>query len=120
MNELKLGAVDARFAQIVWDHAPMTTGELIRQCAQELQWKRTTTYTVLRKFCDNGIFRCENGRVSVLIGRDELRGMQSARFVDEVFGGSLPTFIAAFANTKKLTQEEVQRIREMIDKAGEE
>lgn len=89
MNELKLGAVDARFADIVWSNAPISTGELVKRCAAELNWKRPTVYSTLRKFCDNGIFRMENGTVTVLITRDRLHAMQSARFVDDVFEGSL-------------------------------
>ena len=93
MNELKLGAVDARFADIVWESSPMSTGELVKRCAEELNWKRPTVYSALRKFCDNGIFCMENGTVTVLITRDRLHAMQSARFVDDVFGGSLPSFL---------------------------
>ena len=119
MNDVKLGAVDAKFADIVWDNAPMTTAELVKKCAAALEWKRTTTYTVLKKFCDNGIFRCDGGQVTVLIDRDTLHGMQSARFVDEVFDGSLPAFIAAFAGRKGLSQQEIEEIRRMIDTAGE-
>ena len=75
MNELKLGAVDARFADIVWESAPMSTGELVKRCAEELNWKRPTVYSALRKFCDNGIFRMENGTVTVLITRDRLHAL---------------------------------------------
>ena len=73
MNELKLGAVDARFADIVWESSPMSTGELVKRCAEELNWKRPTVYSALRKFCDNGIFCMENGTVTVLITRNAKR-----------------------------------------------
>lgn len=120
MNELKLGAVDARFADIVWNNAPISTGELVKRCAEELNWKRPTVYSALRKFCDNGIFRMENGTVTVLITRDRLHAMQSARFVDDVFEGSLPSFLAAFSAGKRLTKDEIDEIQRMIDKAREE
>ncbi len=120
MNNLKLGVVDAKFADIVWNNAPITTGELVKQCAEKLNWKRPTTYSALRKFCENGIFKMENSTVTVLITRDQLHGMQSAKFVDEVFDGSLPTFIAAFMNHKALSQEEIDKIQEMINNAREE
>lgn len=119
MNELKLGAVDARFADIVWESSPMSTGELVKRCAEELNWKRPTVYSALRKFCDNGIFCMENGTVTVLITRDRLHAMQSARFVDDVFGGSLPSFLAAFSDSKRLTPDDIAAIQRMIDEAKE-
>ncbi len=119
MNELKLGAVDARFADIVWDNAPLTTGALVKLCAERLNWKRPTTYSALRKFCDNGIFRTENSVVTVLVTKDELHGRQSARFVEDVFGGSLPAMVAAFTSHKKLSSAEIDEIQKMIDSAKE-
>ena len=119
MNEIKLGVVEARFADIVWSHAPISSGELVKLCEKELQWKKSTTYTVLKKFCKRGIFQNEGGKVSALISRDELYSMQSERFVDEVFAGSLPAFIAAFTQRKSLSSEEIEEIRKMIDSTGE-
>lgn len=120
MNEIKLGAVDAKFADIIWDNAPLTTGELVKYCSEILGWRRTTAYTALKKFCDNGIFKTENGTVTVIVTRDELHSRQSERFVNEVFHGSLPAFIAAFANARKLKPEEVKEIQRMIDEAKED
>lgn len=120
MNEIKLGVVDARFADIVWSNAPLSTADLVKKCANELNWKRTTTYSVLKKFCENKIFKLENSVVSVLVTKDELHSRQSEKFVDEVFGGSLPSFIAAFTSKKKLTQNEISEIQKMIDLAKEE
>ena len=119
MNELKLGAVDEKFADIVWNNAPISTGELVKRCAAQLNWTRPTVYSALRKFCDNGIFKTEDSTVTVLITKEQLHGMQSAKFVDEVFGGSLPAFIAAFSSRKKLTDKEIDNIRRMIDEAKE-
>lgn len=120
MNELKLGAVDAKFADIVWSNEPISTAKLIKKCESQLNWKRTTTYSVLKKFCSNGIFKLENSVVIALVSKEELHSRQSKKFVDEVFGGSLPSFIAAFTKKKKLTKAEIERIQKMIDEAKEE
>ena len=108
MEELRLGVVEARFADIVWANAPMTTKELVAICERELNWKRTTTYTVLKKLCERGLFLTEQSKVSVLIERDEFYAMQSEKFVDDTFGGSLPAFIAAFASRKRPTEKELE------------
>lgn len=120
MEELRLGAVEARFADIVWANAPMTTKQLVAICERELNWKRTTTYTVLKKLCERGMFLTEQSRVSVLIERDEFYAMQSEKFVDDTFGGSLPAFIAAFASRKKPSEDEIEEIRRMIEQFGKE
>ena len=115
MAEMKLGLVEARFADIVWKNAPLATKELIKLCKEELNWKRTTTYTVLKKLCERGIFQTENSIVTTLISKDEFYAIQSEKFVEETFEGSLPAFIAAFTTRKKPTAEEAEEIRRMID-----
>ena len=115
MEEIKLGMVEAHFAELVWQNAPISTKALVELCAAELEWKRTTTYTVLKKLCERGIFKTENSTVSVLISKDEFQAMQSERFVEETFKGSLPAFIAAFASRKKLSEKEIDEIKRMID-----
>ena len=115
MEEIKLGMVEAHFAELVWQNAPISTKALVELCAAELEWKRTTTYTVLKKLCERGIFKTENSTVSVLISKDEFQAMQSERFVEETFEGSLPAFIAAFASRKKLSEKEIEEIKRMID-----
>ena len=112
---MKLGLVESRFAELVWEHAPLGSGELVRLCEKELNWKKATTYTVLRKFCDRGMFRNENGVVTVMVGREEFYAARSEEFVEETFGGSLPSFIAAFTQRKKLTPEEFSEIRKLIE-----
>ena len=96
MDDLRLGAIESRFADIIWDNAPLGSGELVKLAAQELGWKKSTTYTVLKKLCERGLFRNEGGTVSVQLTREEFHAMQSERFLDETFSGSLPAFIAAF------------------------
>ena len=118
MEEIKLGMVEAHFAELVWQNAPISTKSLVELCSTELDWKRTTTYTVLKKLCERGIFKTENSTVSVLISKDEFQAMQSERFVEETFEGSLPAFIAAFASRKKLSEKEIDEIKRMIDSYG--
>lgn len=115
MSEVKLGAVESRFADIIWSGEPITTTELVRLAQQELSWKRTTTYTILKRLCERGIFRMENGVVTSLISREEFCAMQSEKFVDETFDGSLPAFLAAFGKRRKLSEREIEELRKVID-----
>ncbi len=115
MDDLRLGVVEARFADIVWRHAPLTSGELVRLCQQELEWKKSTTYTVLRKLCDRGIFRNEGGQVTARISRDDFYAAQSRRFVEQTFDGSLPAFLAAFTGGRTLSDKEIAEIQRLID-----
>ncbi len=119
MTDYKLGAVESRFADIIWDNEPLTTNALIKICENKLHWKRTTTYTVLKKLSEHGLFRMQEKQVSSLVSREEYYAAQSERFVEETFEGSLPAFIAAFTKRKALTAEEIEEIRNMIDAAGE-
>ena len=115
MEDKKLGAVEARFADLIWDNAPMSSAELVRLCARELDWKKSTTYTVLKKLCDKGYFQNVNGIVTSLVSRKESHVDRSRRFVEETFGGSLPAFLSAFTASKKLDASEVAVIRQMIN-----
>ncbi|MBQ4452553.1 MAG: BlaI/MecI/CopY family transcriptional regulator [Clostridia bacterium] len=104
-----------RLAQIVWSCAPLSTRELVDKCFAQLGWKRTTTYTVLKKLCSRGVFRAENSVITVLIPEKQVQLSQSEAFLKRTFRGSLPGFIAAFADSKRLSAEDVQEIRRMID-----
>lgn len=115
MSDYKLGAVEARFADIVWEHEPLASGELVKLCEAALQWKKPTTYTVLRKLCTRGIFKNENGVVSAVLTREEFYSRQSREFVEESFDGSLPAFFAAFTAGKALSPTEVDELQTMID-----
>lgn len=116
MGDMKLGVIETRFAEIIWANAPLTTNQLIRLCAEKLEWKRTTTYTVLKKLCEKGIFKTENSMVTVLVSRQEFEGMQSEQFVEETFHGSLPAFLTAFNSRKKLSNTEIDEIQKLIDR----
>lgn len=115
MEEYKLGAVEARFADLIWQHEPLTSGELVKLCQQELDWKKSTTYTVLKKHCERGLFQNQDGVVTSLMSREELAALQSERFVEETFDGSLPAFLAAFTRRKKLSDKEVRELQRLID-----
>lgn len=120
MGEIKLGVVESRFADIIWENEPMTSRELVEKAKEELSWNKSTTYTILRRLCERGIFQNENGTVTSLISKKEFYAVQSEQFVDETFEGSLPAFIAAFTQRKKLSKKEIDEIQAMIDAAREE
>ena len=115
MNDYQLGAVESRFADIIWENEPMTSSELARRSEALLSWKKSTTYTVLKRLCDKGIFQNDGGTVTSRISRQEFYALQSEKFVDSAFDGSLPAFLAAFTSRKQLTAEEVAQLRRMID-----
>ena len=115
MEDLKLGVVESKFADIIWRDEPLPSGELVKICEKELSWKKPTTYTVLRKLCERGIFKNENGSVTSLISREDFYAMQSEKFVEETFEGSLPAFIAAFTKRKQLTKDEITELKQFID-----
>lgn len=117
MEDYKLGAIESRFADLIWQHAPLPSGELVELCQQELSWKKSTTYTVLKKLCDRGLFRNEHGTVSAVLSREEFQALQSERFVEETFDGSLPAFLAAFTSRKKLSPEEAAQLQRLIDQS---
>lgn len=119
MAEIQLGAVEARFADIIWEREPVTSGELIKLAADKLAWKRTTTHTVLHRLCGKGLFQNNDGVVTSLLSRQEFYALHSKKYVDETFAGSLPAFLAAFTSENKLTAEEITEIRALIDRAGE-
>lgn len=120
MNDLHMGAAESRFADIIWEHEPIATTVIVQICEKELQWKKTTTYTVLKRLCEKGIFQNDRGTVTSLLSRDEFYARQSERFVDETFGGSLPAFLAAFTKRKALSEEEIKTLRNMIDSYKED
>ena len=117
--KIQLGMVEARFADIIWENAPLTTKELVSLCEKELNWKRTTTYTVLKKLCDRGIFDTTASVVTVKISKNEFQAMQSEEFVKETFQGSLPAFIAAFTTRKTPSAKELEELKKLIDSIGD-
>ena len=118
MADMKLGIVESHFADIIWANEPLHSRELVKLCEQELSWNRSTTYTVLRKLCQRGIFQNEGGIVSSILSKEDFYAVQSEQFVEDTFDGSLPAFIAAFTQRKGISQEEAAEIRRMIDAAA--
>jgi len=110
-----MGMVESSFADLVWESEPLTTSELVEKCREKFNWKRTTTYTVLKRLCEGGVFKMENSVVSSLVSRESFYSAKSESFVEESFNGSLPAFIAAFTKRKKLSKDEIAEIRRMID-----
>ena len=114
-TEIRLGAAENAFAQIVWDHEPISSGELVKLCKKELDWARSTTYTVLRRLCDKGLFKVEDGVISAVLTREGFIAAQTEAFMNDTFESSLPAFIAAFTAGKKLSIQEAEEIRRLID-----
>ena len=115
MEELKLGTVESRFADIIWENEPISSGRLVKLCGQQLDWKKSTTYTMLKRLCERGLFQNEKGMVSALMTKEEFGAAQSEKIIEESFDGSLPAFIAAFTSRKKLSPDDVNEIQKMID-----
>ncbi len=119
-EDYKLGVMETRFAELMWDKEPISSGDLVKLCEKELTWKKSTTYTMLRRLIDRGIFQNKGGTVSSLISRQEFSALQSEKFLEEAFGGSLPQFLAAFTMRKKLSDNEIMELQKLIDeKRGE-
>ncbi len=115
MEDYRLGVVETMFADIIWQNEPLSSGELVKLCEKELSWKKSTTYTVLKKLCERGIFQNEKGVVTSKISKSDFVSIQSNKFVEETFGGSLPAFFAAFTKRKDISKEELEQLRKMID-----
>ena len=120
MEEKKLGVIETRFAELIWQYEPLHSGELVKLCERELNWKKSTTYTVLKKLCQRGLFRNQEGVVTSLVSRDTFYAMQSESFVEEAFHGSLPAFLAAFTSRKKLSDREIDALQQLIDQSREQ
>jgi len=120
MDKYKLGEMEKRFADMIWENAPVQTRDLINMCAEDFEWKRTTTYTMLKRLCDRGIFINSNGTVKVLIEKEDFLAEKGEEFLDESFEGSLPKFITAFTQRKKISNQEIEEIQKLIDEYREE
>lgn len=114
MIEYKLGEVEMKFAEIIWRMEPVLSGELVKAAQDELDWKKSTTYTIIKRLCEKGIFTNKNGVVTSNISLQEFQAKKSEQFVEETFAGSLPDFLTAFVSQKKLTKEEIEELTEII------
>lgn len=115
-----MGVIESQFADIIWNNEPLSSTELAKRSEELLRWKKSTSFTVLKRLCDKGIFQNEKGTVTSLISRDEFYSTQSEKFVEETFDGSLPAFLTAFTARKNLSSEEVAHLRRIIDEYEEE
>ena len=115
MAEYKLGEVESVFADIIWNNEPLSSRRLAELAQERLNWKRTTTYTVLKRLCDRELFQNKDSIVTSLVSREEFYARQSEQFVEETFHGSLPAFLAAFGSRKKLSDTEIDELQKVID-----
>ena len=117
MSELRMGTIESRFADMIWENEPVPSPELVKLAERELNWKKSTTYTVLKRLCERGIFQNQSGIVTSLMSRKDFYAVQSEKFVEETFSGSLPAFLAAFTTRKKLSEEEIAELQALIDQS---
>ena len=117
MAEYRLGEVEMKFADIIWENEPIASGELVKLSEQKLNWKKSTTYTILKRLCEREIFQNVDGVVSSLISKEQFQLKKSEEFLEENYGGSLPSFVAAFASRKKLSREEIDSLRKIIEES---
>ena len=120
MEPYKLGEMEQRFAEIIWGCTPVSSGELVKRCEAELGWKKSTTYTMLKRLCQRGIFINENGVVSALMTKEDFSAAQGKQFLNDAFGGSLPRFIAAFTRRNQLSDQEIRELQQLIEEYREE
>jgi predicted transcriptional regulator len=119
MEQYKLGEMEQRFAELIWQRAPVSSGELVKLCEVQLSWKKSTTYTMLKRLCDRGIFENQNGVVRAQLSREDFAAIQGERFLSDTFGGSLPLFFAAFTKRNKLSAGEISELKRLIDEYKE-
>jgi len=112
--EYSLGVIEAMFADLIWENEPVPSGKLVKLAEGKLGWKKTTTYSILRKLSNRGLFKNENYMITSLISRDEFYAYQTGEMIDRSFKGSLPDFIAAFAKVRKPNRKDIEAIKEII------
>ena len=115
MGDLQMGAIETQFANIIWENEPIYSSELAKKSEEKLGWKKTTSYTVLKRLCNKGIFQNIKGTVTSLISKEDFVSIQSEKFIEETFEGSLPAFICAFTSRKKLTRKDAEYLKKLVD-----
>jgi predicted transcriptional regulator len=120
MDKFKLTKSEARFADLIWSNAPLTSTKLVKIAEQEMRWKKSTTYTVLKTLCEKGIFQNESAMVSAVLTREEFYSRQSRHYVDDTFEGSLPRFLVSFIGGKSLSASQAEELKRLIDEHKEE
>ncbi len=120
METPKVFESEYRFCLILWEHEPIKSRELVKLCSEQLGWKPTTTYTVIKRLSERGILKNENTVVSSLVSKEEVQAAEIDELVDKTFEGSLPAFIAAFTRHRKLSSDEIDQVQQMIDRFRED
>lgn len=115
MHELRMGTAEAKFADMIWEHEPISSGDLAKLANIEFGWKKTTSFTVLKRLCERGLFQNKKGMVTSLISQKEFYARHSELYVEKAFGGSLPAFLTAFGSRKKFTDSEIDEIQQIIN-----
>ena len=113
---VEFGEVQMKFAELIWENEPIGSGDLVKLCSEKFEWKKSTTYTVLKKLCEKGLFQNIDGVVTSKISKEDFYSQKSEEFVEEAFGGSLPAFLAAFTSHQKISKKDIAEIRNIIDK----
>lgn len=118
-KDIKLAETESRFVELIWQREPVSSGDLVLLCEEELNWKKSTTYTVLRRLCQKGILKNEEAVVTSVIKKEEYMARCSEQIVENTFEGSLPQFVAAFMSRKKLSRKQIDEIQKLIDEYKE-
>ena len=116
MADIRMGPAETQFAEIIWANEPIASGVLSKKAEDALSWKKTTSFTVLKRLCERGLFQNQNGIVTSVISKEEFFARHSEAYVQENFGGSLPAFLAAFSTHKKLSEKEIDEMKNLIEK----
>lgn len=119
MEYKRLCESDYRFMSVIWEHEPLTSTKLVELCGEKLGWKKSTTYTMLKKLCEKGLARNEDTVVTALVSREQVQAYESERFVEQTFAGSLPGFLVSFLEGRKISQEEAEQLKRLIDQHKE-
>lgn len=117
-DEFQLHQAEYRFMEVIWDNEPVNSTTLVKLCEERLGWKKSTTYTVLRKLCHRGVLRNEDATVVAIAKKEDIQQFESQQVVERSFGGSLPAFVNAFLSEKKLSRQEAEELMKMIEEAS--
>lgn len=117
--ELKLCESDFKFMCVIWDHEPLASGELVHLCNEQLGWKKSTTYTTLKKLCQKGFAQNDNTIVTSLVNKSDVQSYAGRHFIESSFAGSLPSFLVSFLGSKKISDEEAEELKRLIDEHKE-
>lgn len=116
METPKIHESEYRFCLILWEHEPVTAVELVKLCQEQLGWKRTTTYTVIKRLGERGVLKNDDGRITALVSKEAAQAREIDELVEEKFQGSLPAFVAAFAKRQDISDKELEEVQRMIDR----